>query len=597
MSGWCARWAAVVVLGATPGCAWPGPGGAWPATPAAGGATLALRVADLPTGGRKLLQAPPSQLRITVVDGRGQPLREATLDASAGEVRLEGLPLAPRVLVTIVPLDAGGRALPGGQGRSVGALGPGLNVLPLSAAASRAGDMVAALQALDRLNDTAVADGLAYADLPGALLGWQRALKAPQVALLDAEAIAQAWHAARAMPPTSPAFFPQPARLVLAPTRWPPGAVAEVSVLDPASLRRTLAGEKLVVEPLPPGEWQVVMEPRGDGLASATYSVSLAPGETRVLPVGFGEHAVEASLPVARGGAIAAAVPQASGTALLLAGGAVLTPRAADPKAPEPSDAITLLPAPLEGLPPSLQLPLATFGAGHAVHNGLLYWFGGYGFGGVQATTGSIDPAAGTATLRSPLPSGRRLVSPAVAAIGPRIYLTGGLEGGGTAVAETRAYDPATDSWLDEPLPSQPLPISGQAVAVVDETLYLFGGDDPGEGGAPLPTAQVLAWKPGRDPAFVPQPEMPTPRAGATAVVVGGRIWVIGGVEPLGGQTGAVEVYDPAAQRWSLRPPLSVPRAYAAAALIDGRIVVAGGLLGRDPTVSLPVDTVEHLQP
>jgi hypothetical protein len=587
----------VLALGAALGCAWRPDGGLPTGVDRAEGASLTLRVSDLPTRGRKLLQAGPQRLRISVVDGKGQDLKVETITVTGSEARLDGLPVAPRVLVTVVPLDAGDRPLPGAQGRSVGALGPGLNTLPLSAAASRAGDMVAALQALDRANGTAVADGLAYAELPGAMLAWQRALGAPQVALLDAEAIARAWHTARALPPTASSFFPKPARLVLEPTRWPPGAIADVAVLDPASLGRTLDGQKLVYEPLPPGDWQVVLEPRSDGLASATYTVSLDPGETLTLPVGFGQHLSQPSLPVARGGAIAAAVPQASGTALLLAGGTVLTPRAADPKAPDPSDSIMLLPAPAGGLPPSFQLPLGTVAAGHTVHNGLLYWFGGYGLGGVQATTGRIDPVARTATLRAPLPFGRRLVSPAVAAIGPRIYMTGGLDGGGTALAETRAYDPATDTWLDLPLPSQPRPISGQAAAVVDDTMYLFGGDDPGEGGLPLPTGQALAWKPGRDPAFVPLPDVPTPRAGATAVVAGGRIYVIGGLEPLGGLTGAVEVYDPVTRRWSLRPPLAVPRAYAAAALVDGKIVVAGGLLGRDPTVSLPVDAVEHVQP
>ncbi|MEB3222494.1 MAG: kelch repeat-containing protein [Candidatus Sericytochromatia bacterium] len=598
MLGSRASWAVIVALCAPLGCAWhrPGaPGGL--AAPRADQASLVVRLADLPDGGRRLLQAPAVRLRVSVVDGKGTALKEEAVAGSAGEVRLEGLPTAPRVLVTLVRLDGAGQPVPGSQVRSVGALVAGANVLPLSAAASRAGDMVAALQALDRAAGTAVADGLGYAALPGAMLAWQRALKAPQVTLLDAEAIARAWHQAKALPPTSAAFYPSPARLVLEPTLWPPGAIADVTLSDPASLGRTLDGEKVVMEPLPPGSWRVTVAPRDDGLASATYDVSLDPGETLVLPVGFGQHAQQAPLPVARGGAIAAAVPQASGTALLMAGGNVLTPREASPKEPLPSDEIRLLPAPATSPPTGFSLPLAVFGAGHAVHGGLVYWFGGVGFGGLQATTGRIDPAAGTATLRAPLPNGRRLAVPAVAAIGPRIYLTGGLGTSGEPVAETLAYEPATDAWPTEALPVQPVPISAQAAAVVDGTMYLFGGEILVEGGRPQPIGQALAWKPGRDPAFVPIPELPTPRACAAAIAVAGRIWVIGGLDALGGLTGAVEVYDPVAKTWSLRPPLSVPRLFPAVGLVDGQIVVAGGVLGRDPAMGLPVSAVEHLQP
>jgi hypothetical protein len=138
VSGSRASWAVIVAFCAPLGCAWHGPGAPGDlAAPRAGQASLVVRLADLPDRGRRLLQAPAVQLRVSVVDGKGTTLKQEAVAASAGEVRLEGLPLAPRVLVTLVRVDGAGQPVPGSQVRSVGALVAGANALPLSAAASR----------------------------------------------------------------------------------------------------------------------------------------------------------------------------------------------------------------------------------------------------------------------------------------------------------------------------------------------------------------------------------------------------------------------------------------------------------------------------
>ena len=98
---------------------------------------------------------------------------------------------------------------------------------------------------------------------------------------------------------------------------------------------------------------------------------------------------------------------------------------------------------------------------------------------------------------------------------------------------------------------------------------------------------------------------MPTPRSHAAAVVLDGKIWVIGGEERHGAPSRAVEVYDPAADAWTIRAPLKTPRSLPAAADVKGgdnkpRIVVAGGVYGMEAArlgLPIPADKVEELVP
>jgi N-acetylneuraminic acid mutarotase len=54
----------------------------------------------------------------------------------------------------------------------------------------------------------------------------------------------------------------------------------------------------------------------------------------------------------------------------------------------------------------------------------------------------------------------------------------------------------------------------------------------------------------------------------------------VGGVGRDRSNTGALEVFDPAANRWESRPPMPTPRDHHAAAAVDGKLYVIGGRLG-----------------
>ena len=81
-----------------------------------------------------------------------------------------------------------------------------------------------------------------------------------------------------------------------------------------------------------------------------------------------------------------------------------------------------------------------------------------------------------------------------------------------------------------------------------------------------------------------PTGHIPTPRAGAGAVVLDGRLVVLGGesAQPLAHD--AVESLDPATGRWTALKPLAMGRHATQAVLHEGRIYLASGSRTRGAT-------------
>lgn len=94
---------------------------------------------------------------------------------------------------------------------------------------------------------------------------------------------------------------------------------------------------------------------------------------------------------------------------------------------------------------------------------------------------------------------------------------------------------------------------------------------------------------------WTPKEPLPLGRLGAVSAVVGGKIWVIGGVGDSGLAVGTVESFDPATNLWQTGCPMTTPRAFASAAEVDGKIYVFGGraVPGNPPELSV----VERFDP
>ena len=548
----------------------------------------------------------PRKARITVTGPDRATLFDVTQDlATTGTlVALGGVPAGERMLIAVTGLDAASQPVPGQVHRAIGRIGPGPTTVTLTAMSNAAGLVVEALGAIDQRVGTTVAAQLDYAALDRAIPRYARELRAPTPGLLDVAAIAADIHAASgAVPITRPGFLLAAGRLVLSPTAWPPGATATVTLDDPASTATPVEGKPAVLGPVAPGTWTLTLVPDQAGLAPVTSQVTVAPGAEVRTAIGFGAPEALTRLSAPLGAAAAGVVTLEDGSQrLALAGGATLA--AAGPEPIGVIRASTALRWPPSAQVPPLPLAASVSAPAAAVADGRLFWFGGLGDGGASAA-GWVYAAVGggQVTARAGLPGGTGLLGASAVAIGDRIYVTGGTRADGTPSAATMAYDFAADAWAVAGDPAIAPHRSCMASAAVGDTWYLFGGFGgaglaaPQPAGVRQPVARVSAWKPAFDDGFRDLAPLPTPRAAATAVVANGRVWVIGGVTRGGALTGAVEVYDPATDAWSLRPPLQRPRAYAGAGLVNGQVVVLGGLLGDAPGTDLPVDDVEAFTP
>ncbi len=113
-------------------------------------------------------------------------------------------------------------------------------------------------------------------------------------------------------------------------------------------------------------------------------------------------------------------------------------------------------------------------------------------------------------------------------------------------------------------------------VAAVDGTLYAVGG--LGARTATGASDATAAYDPTAD-AWTPRAALPRPRGAGAAAVIGGLVYVVGGLR--GGESVRdLTVYDPAANTWRELPAMPTARDHLAAGAIAGRLYVVGGRAG-----------------
>jgi Kelch motif len=114
---------------------------------------------------------------------------------------------------------------------------------------------------------------------------------------------------------------------------------------------------------------------------------------------------------------------------------------------------------------------------------------------------------------------------------------------------------------------------------------YLMGGTRRSARGKAVPVASVLRIAGTGRPTRVAK--LPLAVSGATAAVVGDRLYAIGGRLPNGKASDEVQEYDIATERSVVAVRLPKPIAHAAALTLDGYVYLLGGLTGGEPRASI----------
>ena len=190
---------------------------------------------------------------------------------------------------------------------------------------------------------------------------------------------------------------------------------------------------------------------------------------------------------------------------------------------------------------------------------------------------------------RAPVPQPRAEVAAAI--LDGKIYLIGGFSKEGIT-SRVEMYDPAADRWTRR----APLPVAlhHAGAAPLNGKLYVLGGLEGKRSWTP--SRSLWEYDPQAD-RWSARREMPTARGALGVAVWEGKLYAVGGLgatRPFGllGNTGAVEVYDPATDQWEKKAPLPTPRDHLAAAVVDGKIHAIGGRFNSDYSENLALHHV-----
>ncbi len=211
----------------------------------------------------------------------------------------------------------------------------------------------------------------------------------------------------------------------------------------------------------------------------------------------------------------------------------------------------------------------AVMGAGAAAVGGRLYVTGGSDGDRASSRVSAYDPAHNEWTSLPDMP--HAVWQHCAAAAGGKLYVAGGRDDNNAApIDAVAAFDPAARTWSA----AAPLPAASAAAACasLDSRIYVFGGATATA--AASDAAWVLDASTGQWSAL---PRLPVALSGSAAAVAGREIWIINGTTDGSTATDRVLVFSPDTGTWR-EGPASIRAVYgASAAWLEGRIYVAGG--------------------
>jgi len=228
------------------------------------------------------------------------------------------------------------------------------------------------------------------------------------------------------------------------------------------------------------------------------------------------------------------------------------------------------------------KLAEAVHDAAGAALNGLVLVFGGGG----PSESGTADvqevPASGSATIVGKLPEPRS--DHVAATVGNRAYVFSGYDGS----AFLPSVVSTTDGKSFTAVGSLVVPVRYAAIAVVGKTIYLFGGvaDAAGHDTAAI---QALDTATG---TITQVAQLPTTVSHASAVTIGGRVYVLGGFVNNSTLSDEILRFDPTTKTTTAVGKLPFPVSDAGATVIAGKGYLVGGeSTARNPLTSVVVVT------
>jgi N-acetylneuraminic acid mutarotase/glucose/arabinose dehydrogenase len=199
---------------------------------------------------------------------------------------------------------------------------------------------------------------------------------------------------------------------------------------------------------------------------------------------------------------------------------------------------------------------------------------------------GKITVLESLGVWRSDLPKApQAILDSGSAVLEGKLYMVGGKTSS-THLNSVYVYNPgnpniATDDTWTSTLSLPGAGVENPAIVALGGKLYSFGGSTAPFSGS---VSNAAAFNPDTNPdPNITTPRwdiiapMPTARAGATAQVLNGDIYVIGGMGADGASVDVVEIYDPETNTWNTGASLPTRRDNPGSAVINDKLYVVGG--------------------
>jgi N-acetylneuraminic acid mutarotase len=208
-----------------------------------------------------------------------------------------------------------------------------------------------------------------------------------------------------------------------------------------------------------------------------------------------------------------------------------------------------------------------------AVHD-LLFVVGGLEKGSGEARMVTVfDTKAGAWQTLDPLPAG--FERPNVAGVGDKLYILGALES-----KQVLAYDVVQHTWSTKAAVPVDVPRGNAAVGVHCSKILLAGGAAKGLSDNGLNTGvrqkDFLSYDTATD-TWEHLPDLALARGYAMGAVVGNLFWMIGGSSGVA-RTDETTSFDLTRMEWTDQPPPPLSVSSAGISVLGGRIYLLGGI-------------------
>ena len=166
------------------------------------------------------------------------------------------------------------------------------------------------------------------------------------------------------------------------------------------------------------------------------------------------------------------------------------------------------------------------------------------------------------------------------------LYLFGGVRGdfGDTVCRDIYVFNFINQTWskINQRMLSTRCYFQ---TAQIGGKIYLLGGIDSNS--TTLQSTEIF------DPVSQkcsPGPELPIPLSSFAAVTINQQLYIMGGLDENSELVGTMYMFDSGLQTWSIKSPLPEPRYLMSASVINGNIFVTGGIITQSPILGQKSD-------